>query len=241
MSKFRKIYLDIESKIKENIYPPGTLLPSENEMSQTYNVSRETIRRALQQLSDNGFIYKKQGVGSTVLDYQRFALPINGLVSYKEINEQYNLNCITKVIRNEIIPAPQFIVEQTEIEPEETMIYLVRTREYSKNEIIIIDEDYIRTNIVSHIPEGVGEESIYQYFEEDLNLEIGYALKEITGEKATPLDIQYMGIGPDDSTITVTSQVFLKDMTFFQYTISHHRLDRFRFQEFAPRHLNIAK
>ena len=58
MNKFEYIYLDIENKIKENIYPVGSLLPGETSLATEYNVSRETIRKAQRMLSDNGFIFK---------------------------------------------------------------------------------------------------------------------------------------------------------------------------------------
>lgn len=240
MNKFRLIYLDIEEKIKNHEYPVGSLLPSENQLSKYYKVSRETIRKALSLLSDNGFIFKKQGVGSTVLDYQRFALPISGLVSYKELYTSLEIENITTVIENRIIPAPKFLTDLVALDADETFIYLVRTRKLA-DEVLIVDEDYIRTKLVGSIPNDIAENSIYEYFEGELGLEIGYAVKEFTAEKATDLDIKHLGIQPTDWTITVKNEVFLEDTTFFQYTISHHRLDRFRFQEFAARNSPIAK
>lgn len=235
MNKFEYIYLDIENKIKENIYPVGSLLPGETSLATEYNVSRETIRKAQRMLSDNGFIFKKQGHGSIVLDYRRFALPISGLVSYKELSEENNLASTTQVIKNDIIPVPDFILNDVKMSSKEKFIHLIRTRSIA-GEVVIIDEDYIRQSIVSEIPNQVAKDSIYQYFEGDLGLEIGFASKEFIGEPADDLDIKYLKIKPEDYTITVRSQVFLKDATFFQYTISRHRIDRFRFQEFAPRH-----
>lgn len=235
MNKFEKIYLDIERKIKANIYPIGTLLPGENTLAQEYDVSRETIRKAQRMLLDSGYIFKKQGHGSIVLDYRRFALPISGLVSYKELNEENNLSSETKVIKNEIITVPDFILQDVSINPKETFIHLIRTRSID-NEVVIIDEDYIRTSIVSNIPNEVAEDSIYQYFEEELGLDIGFASKEFMAERAGELAMELLQLKASDYTMTVRSQVFLKDTTFFQYTISHHLIDRFRFQEFAPRH-----
>lgn len=235
MNKFERIYLDIEKKIKENFYPVGSLLPGENLLAEEYGVSRETIRRAQRMLLDSGYIFKKQGHGSIVLDYRRFALPISGLTSYKELSEENNLQSITKVIQNKVVTAPDFISQSLNISSKERFIHLIRTRSID-GEVVIIDEDYIRTKIIPEIPNEVAVRSIYEYFEKDLGLEIGFASKEFIGLQATDLDVKYLNIQPTDYTITVNSQVFLKDTTFFQYTISHHRIDRFRFQEFAPRH-----
>ncbi|XJS10665.1 trehalose operon repressor [Aerococcaceae bacterium WGS1372] len=235
MNKFQRIYLDIKKKIKENYYPIGSLLPSENELAEEYGVSRETIRRSQRMLLDSGYIFKKQGHGSIVLDYRRFALPISGLVSYKELNEKNKLNSTTEVIQNKIISTPNFISQSLNINAKERFIHLIRTRSIN-GEVVIIDEDYVRCTVIPEIPNEVAVHSIYEHFEKDLGLEIGFASKEFIGLKATDLDVRYLNIQPTDYTMTVNSQVFLQDTTFFQYTISHHRIDRFRFQEFAPRY-----
>lgn len=234
MNKFEKIYLDIEKKIKAGDYPIGSLIPSEHELAKMYDVSRETIRKAQKLLLENGFIQKKQGRGSIVLDFHRFSLPISGLVSYKELKTEQNIASTTRLIKNETIKAPDFLVGQNGVTADESFIHLIRTREMN-NEVMIIDEDYIRCSIIDHVPMEAAIDSIYEYFENDLSLTIGYATKEFIAEKANPLDIELMHLQAMDYIISVSSHVFLEDTTFFQYTASHHRLEKFQFSEFARR------
>lgn len=234
MNKFEKVYLDIKNKIEQGVYPIGHLIPTEHELANMYNVSRETIRKAQRLLLENGFIQKKQGRGSTVLDFKRFSFPISGLVSYKELQNEQNIQSETKVIKNELVPAPQFLIGQFGITADEKFIYLVRTRSI-QGEVMIIDEDYIRCKVVESIPNRVAKDSIYSYFEDKLNLKIDYATKEVAAEIVGQIDLKLMKLTPMDYVINVRSQVFLEDTTFFQYSISHHRLEKFRFSEFARR------
>lgn len=234
MNKFEKVYLDIKNKIEQGVYPIGHLIPTEHELANMYNVSRETIRKAQRLLLENGFIQKKQGRGSTVLDFKRFSFPISGLVSYKELQNEQNIQSETKVIKNELVPAPQFLIGQFGITADEKFIYLVRTRSI-QGEVMIIDEDYIRCKVVESIPSRVAKDSIYSYFEDKLNLKIDYATKEVAAEIVGQIDLKLMKLTPMDYVINVRSQVFLEDTTFFQYSISHHRLEKFRFSEFARR------
>ena len=66
---FKKFEL-VENYIKEKIaigsYPIGTRIPSEDELIEKLKVSRNPVRRALNNLSDEGVIYKIQGSGSYV-------------------------------------------------------------------------------------------------------------------------------------------------------------------------------
>ncbi len=98
MNKFKEIFLDLEQKIVAKEYPPHTLLPSENQLIQTYGVSRETVRKALNLLRNAGYIQKKQGKGSIVLDLNRFDFPISGLTSFRELQETQRIPSDTKVV-----------------------------------------------------------------------------------------------------------------------------------------------
>lgn len=62
----RKLYEILRKHIIESVYPEGSLLPSENELCATHEVTRPTVRQALSRLAAEGFILKHQGKGSIV-------------------------------------------------------------------------------------------------------------------------------------------------------------------------------
>ncbi len=62
----RKLYELLRKHISEGVYPEGSLLPSENELSGLHSVTRPTIRQALSRLASEGYIIKHQGKGSIV-------------------------------------------------------------------------------------------------------------------------------------------------------------------------------
>ncbi len=65
-SLYEKIYNDIVEGIKTKKYPPGSRLPSEKELSDQYNVSRITSKKALEMLADQNMILRMPGKGSYV-------------------------------------------------------------------------------------------------------------------------------------------------------------------------------
>ena len=91
MNKFHDIFLELEQQIVQGDYQPGDLLPSENQLVETYNVSRETIRKALNLLINAGYIQKKQGKGSIVLNFKKFNFPISWVTSYKELQQTQHI------------------------------------------------------------------------------------------------------------------------------------------------------
>lgn len=60
------IYENLKKEIERGDYEPGARLPSESELSRAYGVQRDTARRALKKLVDDGLICKRPGVGSFV-------------------------------------------------------------------------------------------------------------------------------------------------------------------------------
>ncbi len=65
---YLKIYNDLLLGMKEGLYPAGSRLPSEKELSEQYQVSRITSKKALEMLSDGNMITRMPGKGSYVLE-----------------------------------------------------------------------------------------------------------------------------------------------------------------------------
>ncbi|MDE1549420.1 trehalose operon repressor [Jeotgalibaca caeni] len=234
MNKFLDIYLDLKHKIETFEYPTGSLLPSEKNLALQYEVSRETIRKALTLLLESGYIQKQQGKGSIVLDIRRFHFPVSGLTSFKEIQDAQNIKNKTIVVKNRVEPIPEFLAETFDLPRDTEVISLVRLRKIS-GEVIILDKDILLRDIVPYVPSEAAEHSLYEYLEEECNLNISYAKKEFVVEPVTREDRKLMNLKNDTHVVVVKSEVYLEDTRLFQYTESRHRLDRFKFVEFARR------
>lgn len=73
MYRYREIYSDIKRDILTNHYRAGNLLPTQEILSKKYDVSRITLKKALDLLTDEGLILSKQGSGTYVrprMDHQ---------------------------------------------------------------------------------------------------------------------------------------------------------------------------
>lgn len=237
MNKFKEIFLDLEEKILNNEYPPHTLLPSENQLIKMYGVSRETIRKALNLLTNAGYIHKKQGKGSIVLDMNRFDFPISGLTSYKELQENQRIPSETIVVELKKVATSKELSKLTEWPVASEIWRLVRQRKID-GEVVILDKDFLLGSVIEELPKEKAEDSIYEYFEEELGLDIAYAQKEISVEPVTKEIRDLMDLHGDEHVVVVKSLVYLEDTRCFEYTESIHRLDKFRFVEFARRRKN---
>ncbi len=62
-TRYQQIADHLRHRVSAGEFPPGRLLPSEAELSQTYGASRVTVRRALEVLRDEGLVDSRQGFG----------------------------------------------------------------------------------------------------------------------------------------------------------------------------------
>lgn len=104
------LYNSLYQDIMEGIYETGTLLPSENVLSEKYHVSRNTLRQALAILSQDGYIYKKQGKGTYVTydnkekkkDKIYNFLFEDALEEIIKITTDYNFGCPTLIAKEKL-------------------------------------------------------------------------------------------------------------------------------------------
>lgn len=233
MSKYEIIYKKILSEIENGIYKPGNMLPGEFELMEIYSASRDTIRKSLSLLSQNGYIQKSKGRGSIVLDINRYEFPVDGVISFKELMKN------TKNVKTEVISIDK-IIPDLEIQKQlnllkDDMVWKVQRIRKIDNESVILDIDYFNSVIVPELTKEIAEESIYEYLEEYLGLKIAYASKEITCQSATDMDKKYIELKGYDMIVNIESHTYLEDTKLFQFTSSRHRPDKFRFKDFARR------
>ncbi len=64
--KYARLVAELQRRIATGVYPPGTLMPSEAQLTEEFEVARPTIVRALQVLRQDGWIESQQGKGRFV-------------------------------------------------------------------------------------------------------------------------------------------------------------------------------
>lgn len=233
-NKYHSIYREWSERIKSGEVKAGDVLPSEHDLAEQYDTSRETIRKALNLLSQNGFIQKIRGKGSIVLDVQKLSFPISGLVSFKEVSKNLNMEPVTTVHDFGLVKPEPFLKKHLNTGSKDEVWKVVRSRTIG-GEHIILDKDYFLKRYVPTLTKQICEGSIYEYLEKELKLNISFAKKEIVVEDCTDEDRQFLDLDGFSHIVVVKNYVYLDNASIFQYTESRHRLDKFRFVDFARR------
>ena len=119
---------EILESIKSGTYPVGSQLPTEAELCKLFDVSRTTIRLALQQLELEGRINKVQGKGTFVSKPKIRESLTQNIRSFSEQMRDAGLSSYSKIIGMDVIPATAILAHSLEIEEGDPIIQLVRLR-----------------------------------------------------------------------------------------------------------------
>lgn len=128
--KYRVIKECIISSIISGDIVPDEQLPTEHELMEQYDVSRVTVRRALKELYEEGYIYRIQGKGTfcshndaILTTSERVGLKASG---YKIIVERHNKVHSRAFVSLRTEACSQEDAEQLEIEPGTSVFVLDR-------------------------------------------------------------------------------------------------------------------
>ncbi|HIQ74893.1 MAG TPA: trehalose operon repressor [Candidatus Cottocaccamicrobium excrementipullorum] len=235
-SKFELIYKDLKQKIEEEEYAYQELLPSENTLVSVYDCSRNTIRRAIRMLADDGYVQSLHGKGVRVI-YQPILqtnFTIGGIESFKESAARNQKEAFTKVINFTEIISDERIYKKTGFLPGTPLYYVQRVR-YLNGIALIFDINLFLKSAVPGLTPEICQQSIYDYIENTLGMQIVTSKRTMTVERSTPADEAYLELKDYDFLAVITSQTFNADGIMFEYTQSRHRPDYFCFQDTAVR------
>src|SRR5690606_36513001 len=95
--KYQLIIDDIKSHILSGTYKPGDRIPSEYVLQENYQVSRQTVRKAILELSNEGFLRSEKGSGTYVSTHYRSKAGVRSMIK--------TIGVITTYISDYIFPS----------------------------------------------------------------------------------------------------------------------------------------
>jgi GntR family transcriptional regulator len=123
---YRQLYAILRREITDGRWRPGDRLPSEADLARTFDISRITVRQALDLLVDDGLVFRRRGSGSFVA-----ALSVDGsnrLLSFAEDMRRRGWRGLTQVIGVRLEPATPEIAARLGIEPGAELAVIERLR-----------------------------------------------------------------------------------------------------------------
>jgi GntR family transcriptional regulator len=143
---YHQIYLILRERILNGDFPTGSLLPGEQELTRLLNVSRITVKRALNELAEDRLVSRHRGRG-TIVTGRRMARVVRGSFdTLLESLKQMGLETEVQLLDVSDLPAAPHVAEQLRIKPGDPVQRITRMRK-------IEGEPF--SHIVSFLPAGI--------------------------------------------------------------------------------------
>ena len=106
---YQQIKEDIKAAIQQGTYKAKEKIPTEPELSAQYSVSRITVRRAIEELCGEGYLIKRQGLGTFVSTprIHRKITDGNRLESFSTLCQSYGMEAGAHLLSRQIVPIRQ--------------------------------------------------------------------------------------------------------------------------------------
>jgi len=229
--KFKDIYHALKDNIDNGKYDDSMMLPTEMELIEKFDCSRNTVRRAINELSKDGYVKSVKGKGVIILDRdsrESIELPIGNLLGLQELHLKKKFT--TSVVNFSKITIDESLAKKTALRQDTEVYHLHRIR-FFDNEPIILDINYFSADVVKDLNIEIAQKSIYEYIEKELHTKILASKKVIVVEHATELDKRFLDLGTYDCVAVVKTYAYTDSGKLFEYTESRHRPDKFVFVE----------
>jgi len=172
---------DIKEKINMAEYKVGEMLPTETELQQIYNASRTTVRKAVDVLIDEGYLSRKQGVG-TVLISRVATQHLNSISSFSETLKKKGIKATTEILSiRKTLPSDELA---TKLEISDTdYIYSIQRCKIVEGKVFAFLNNHIVADVVpglENYSEYLRNHGLYETLEKHYKLEMGIAFETIS-------------------------------------------------------------
>lgn len=228
---YQKIEKDIKIKINSKELQSGEMIPSENELKDFYNVSRMTVRHALNNLVNDGYLYRHKGKG-TFVSSGKIEKNIHGVRGFTEEMTAIGKVVTNKIISFEVIQTNDFLREKLFLEGTDSVYHVERIR-YADDIPVLHEDLYIPTNIFQDLTQEDFLVSFYNYVENKKFLKISHSIQSIEAKLSSKILQNSLDVEPNSPILSITRNTFLTNGRPFEYVVSNYRSDQYRFVQHA--------
>ncbi len=218
----------ILKRISSGEFKPNDRLPSESDLGEYYEVGRNTIRRALSELVDDGYLKTIPGLGTFVEDSRllKSAEYLSGLSQEMQIHQK---KVTSQVLEAKIISADPFLTRKLQVPLGAEIVFLYRVRELD-GEPSAIERAYLPHILCPGILKyDFSRQSLYGTLSDVYHRRPWRAEQEIEASLATNEVARLLKMTQPAVVLAFHRETRLEDGQVIEYVDSELRADRFRF------------
>ncbi|UTW04525.1 phosphonate metabolism transcriptional regulator PhnF [Amphritea atlantica] len=225
------IYREIATQLRDEIgarYISGDLLPSENQLAERFDVNRHTVRRAIDELVQDGLVRRHQGLGCRVVQ-KPIDYALHDRAAFSHNLNQIGLGLETEVLGRRITVLPDILAEQLAL-AEGTTVLEVQTRRFIGPDPVCLIRHYL-FDLPDDALGGFVEGSLHSYLLQHFDLELQRGSTRLRARMPTFDECNQLAISRGVPVMEVYTRNFCRQTgQLREYSIARSRSDFFEYR-----------
>ncbi len=225
----------LHAQIQQGLLSPNSPIPSERDLCATYNLSRTTVRQAVNELVGEGILAKKQGKGTFVVT-RKIAQELIKMTSFEKTIAGQGLSPSSKVIACQEIESDVEIAHVLNLSINEKIIKLVLLG-LANDEPMVYYVSFFPYTLGQFMIKKAGENermgksfSTYDLYAGDCAVQPVCAQQTFEAAIADAEARQFLGVKAGTPVFLVTSLINDVNGAILEYRKAVYRGDRYKFQ-----------
>lgn len=214
-------------KIEAKEYIEHEQLPSERELCEVYNLSRITVRQALQDLEHERYIYRLHGIGTFVAP-KLYNQNLVKLYSFTDEMDKVGKKPTTEVLSFEEIAVDERMSKKMNLEPLAEVFKVVRLR-IADDEPLMYETSYLPKKIFPDLTQkDLDERPMYEVFQQDYKIGVTKAVERLSATLIQKDEASYLKVETNQPGMLIKRSAYHNDK-LIEYTISVALGDKFSY------------
>jgi len=223
---YYQISTRIEEAIRSGVLPAGSRLENELALSERLGLSRPTIRRAIQDVVDKGFLVRRRGIGTQVV-HGEVTRQVQ-LTSLHEDLVKSGRHPSTAVLVKEVVPAGADVATHLAIAEGADTLHIRRLRSTDDTPLAIL-ENYLPADFIDLSEADLTEYGLYQVLRAR-GTTMRVARERIGARKATNEEGELLDIDRGAPVLTMKRSAYDHSGRCVEYGNHCYRPDLFSFE-----------
>jgi GntR family transcriptional regulator len=225
------LYVQFEESVRHKIdneeWPLNSMIPSENELSRTYGISRMTVRSVLNRLVMAGLLYRVPGKGTYVSEAKIESSPLSWM-GIREQLERMGYETETKLLTAELVSTSTRIAKLLEIKPGATA-YLVKRIRYVKGVPLSVHTSYIPQEVSPDLErQDLEGKQLCDILTDEYNCRIARQVETLESITASAEEAELLGVSTSFPLLLLENRVYNSNQVPIEYSKVVFRGDKIK-------------
>lgn len=231
------VYAEVVKCLRDRInsleYKVGDIFPSEQKLALTLNISRNTLRKAMTVLVDEGLLEKRHGSG-TYIRNKNIQPNISALKSFSENAQQAGKNCTSKVLKFMVIKSNAYISAQLRINLGDQVYYIRRLR-FIEDKPVQLEDTWMSVALFPDLSLRDMVNSKFAYIEMNCGMTIAGCYETFMPVIPDKEVANLLNISLREPALQLTTQAIDINGVHLDYSLLTSNVHEFRVKYFWPR------